>query len=249
MSESIHPTRPDPRRPILEVDSARVGYGDLVAVWDVSFDVAEGCATAIVGRNGAGKTTLMWGIAGLLPLAEGQVRLAGENLGRAAPWDRSRRGLCLVPEGKRVFRELSVEENLAVAMPRRLGRRERRERFDEVYERFPMLALRRGQLAGAMSGGQQQTLTIASAVAMRPTVLLVDEPSSGLAPLALEDVLGALERLKADGMAIVIVEQMVEDVVAGLADEVVVLEQGRVVMHDHPDHIDLEDLERRIALA
>ena len=229
--------------------AARFAYGDLVAVWDVSIDAAAGRATAVVGRNGAGKTTLLFGIAGVLPLTGGSVLLEGRNVGRLRPWDRARAGLCLVPEGKRIFRELSVEENIAVAMPRRMRSADRRRRCDEVFDRFPMLASRRRQLAGSLSGGQQQTLAIASAVAMRPKVLLVDEPSSGLSPLAVDDVLATLDDLKRDGLAIVIVEQMVEDVVTGIADDVVVLEQGRVVLHDTPERISLEELERRIAVA
>ena len=129
--------------PILHVEAARFAYGDLVAVWDVSIDAAAGRATAVVGRNGAGKTTLLFGIAGVLPLTGGSVLLEGRNVGRLRPWDRARAGLCLVPEGKRIFRELSVEENIAVAMPRRMRSGDRRRRCDEVFDRFPMLASRR----------------------------------------------------------------------------------------------------------
>ena len=235
--------------PILQVQAARVAYGDLVAVWDVSIDAAVGRATAVVGRNGAGKTTLLFGIAGVLPFTAGSVTLEGRDIRRLPPWDRARAGLCLVPEGKRIFRELSVEDNIVVAMPRRMRGAARRRRCDEVYDRFPMLASRRAQLAGSLSGGQQQTLAIASAVAMRPKVLLVDEPSSGLSPLAVDDVLATLDQLKRDGLAIVIVEQMVEDVVTGIADDVIVLEQGRVVLHDTPENLSLDELERRISVS
>ena len=236
-------------RPILEIHGARFAYGDLVAVWDVSFDAVAGRATAVVGRNGAGKTTLMFGLAGVLPMIAGSVLLDGVDVRRMAAWDRARAGLCLVPEGKRVFRELTVDENLAVAMPRRMRAADRRRRCDEVFDRFPMLASRRTQLAGSLSGGQQQTLAIASAVTMQPRVLLVDEPSSGLSPHAVDDVLATLADLKSEGLAIVLVEQMVEDVVTGIADDVVVLEQGRVVIHDTPELISLDELERRISVS
>jgi branched-chain amino acid transport system ATP-binding protein len=205
--------------------------------------------TAVVGRNGAGKTTLMFGIAGVLPTAAGSVRLDGHDLGQTSSWDRALAGLCLVPEGKRVFRDLTVEENLLVGLPRSLRLAQRRERCQEVYERFPILHDKRLHLAGALSGGQQQMLAISSALAMRPKVLLVDEPSSGLAPTAVDIVYETLEELKAAGMAIVLVEQMIEDVMTGVADEVVVIEQGRVAMRDVPARISLKDLERRLYVA
>jgi branched-chain amino acid transport system ATP-binding protein len=238
-----------PRPSALDVAEVRFAYGDLVAVWDVSFSARAGAVTAVVGRNGAGKTTLMFGIAGVLPATAGTIRLAGRDVTRASSWDRSVAGLCLVPEGKRVFRELTVEENLAVGLPRRLRGAERRERCNEVYERFPILAERRQQLAGALSGGQQQMLAIGSALAMRPRVLLVDEPSSGLAPTTVDTVMETLAQLKSEGIAIVLVEQMIEDVVTGIADEVVVVEQGRVVLRDVPERISLSELERRLYVA
>jgi branched-chain amino acid transport system ATP-binding protein len=233
----------------LDVDGVRFAYGDLVAVWDISFQARAGAVTAIVGRNGAGKTTLMFGVAGVLPAASGTIRLNGADMTRASSWDRALAGLCLVPEGKRVFRDLTVEENIAVGLSRKLRGAERRERCTEVYDRFPILGERRGQLAGALSGGQQQMLALGSALAMRPRVLLVDEPSSGLAPTAVDTVMEALDQLKTEGIAIVLVEQMIEDVVTGIADDVVVVEQGRVVMHDLPGRISLTELERRLYVA
>jgi branched-chain amino acid transport system ATP-binding protein len=227
----------------------RFAYGDLVAVWDVSFEARAGCVAAIVGRNGAGKTTLMFGVAGILPAAAGTITLAGEDLTKMSSWRRADRGLCLVPEGKRVFRDLTVQENLSVALPRKLRATERRERCEQVFERFPILHERRQQLAGALSGGQQQMLAIGSALAMRPKVLLVDEPSSGLAPTAVDTVMSTLDQLKREGIAIVLVEQMIEDVVTGIADEVIVVEQGRVVMRDIPERISLKDLERSLYVA
>jgi branched-chain amino acid transport system ATP-binding protein len=235
--------------PALDVSGARFAYGDLVAVWDISFTARAGAVTAVVGRNGAGKTTLMFGIAGVLAATAGTIRLGELDVTRASSWDRALAGLCLVPEGKRVFRELTVEENISVGLPRRVRGPERRERCSEVYERFPILAERRGQLAGALSGGQQQMLAIGSALAMRPQVLLVDEPSSGLAPTAVDTVMETLAQLKSEGIAIVLVEQMIEDVVTGIADEVVVIEQGRVVMRDVPERISLSELERRLYVA
>ena len=238
-----------PHHAVLEVEGVRYAYGDLVAVWDVSFTARAGATTAIVGRNGAGKTTLMFGLAGVLPAAAGTVRLAGADLSRASSWNRAGAGLCLVPEGKRVFRDLTVEENIEVGLPRRLGRAERRKRCAEVFERFPFLHEKRGDPAGTLSGGQQQLLAIASALAMRPRALLVDEPSSGLAPMAVDLVMATLDELKREGLAVVLVEQIIEDVLTGIADDVIVIEQGRVVLHDVPERISLRDLERRLYVA
>ena len=234
---------------VLVVDAVRFAYRDLVAVWDVSFTARIGALTAIVGRNGAGKTTLMFGLAGVLPTVAGTIMLAGTDLGSASSWDRALSGLCLVPEGKRVFRELTVEENVAVGLPRKMRGRERRQRVGEVFDRFPVLHEKRSHLAGALSGGQQQMLAIGSALALRPKVLLVDEPSSGLAPTAVELVLDTLDELKRGGMAIVLVEQMIDDIMTGVADEVVVIEQGRVTLRDVPSRISRKDLERRVYAA
>jgi branched-chain amino acid transport system ATP-binding protein len=234
---------------LLDVEGARFAYGDLVAVWDVSLRAHAGAVTAIVGRNGAGKTTLMFGLAGVLPAAAGTIRLEGKDLTKAPAWDRATAGVCLVPEGKRVFRDLTVEEHVTVGLPRSVRGSERRERCNEVFDRFPILHEKRSALAGSLSGGQQQMLAIASVLTMRPKVLLVDEPSSGLAPTAVDKVMSTLDELKQEGIAIVLVEQLIEDVVTGIADEVLVIEQGRVVMHDVPERISLRDLEQRLYVA
>jgi ABC-type branched-subunit amino acid transport system ATPase component len=234
---------------VLAVDGVRYGYGDLVAVWDVTMRARAGEAVAIVGRNGAGKTTLMFGLAGLLPSAAGSVSVNGRDLTKLSAWNRAKAGLCLVPEGKRVFGELTVVENIELAVPRGLGRRERKERVEEVLERFPLLGEKRKALAGSCSGGQQQMLAIGTALAMRPAVLLVDEPSSGLSPVAVEQVLDTLGELKSEGMAIVLVEQRVEEVITGIADYVLVIEQGRVVIEATPSEISLPELEQRLAVA
>lgn len=234
---------------LLKVDAVSYAYGDLVAVWDISLEARAGRVVAIVGRNGAGKTTLLSGLAGLLPTVAGSVKLCGIDVSRASAWQRARQGLCLVPEGKRVFRDLTVEENLAVGIPGGTRRRERRLAVANLLERFPILDEKRRQLAGSCSGGQQQLLAIASALTMRPRVLLVDEPSSGLSPIAVDQVLQTLQELTNDGLAVVIVEQLVEQVITTIADEVVVVEQGRVVLRDAPERISLAELEHRIYVA
>ena len=219
-------------QPELEVSELKVAYGDLVAVWGVSLQLRPGSITALVGRNGAGKTTLLSGIAGLLPARSGSVTLCGQNISTLPPWQRVRRGMAIVQEGKQVFRDLTVRDNMNLGQ---LGRRHRgggEQTLEALYERFPMLGERRGERAGALSGGQQQMLAIATALAARPRVLLVDEPSSGLAPVVVDRVFELLEQLKSEGLAILLVEQLVEEVLSGIADDVIVMDRGRVTLRD-----------------
>jgi len=220
-------------QPELEVNDLKVAYGDLVAVWGVSLQLRPSSIVALVGRNGAGKTTLLSGIVGLLPARSGSVTLSGQDVSALPPWKRVRRGLAIVQEGKQVFRGLTVRENLTLGL---LGQRRHRadgeQTLEALYERFPMLGERRGERAGTLSGGQQQMLAIATALAARPRVLLVDEPSSGLAPVVVDRVFELLEQLKSEGLAILLVEQLVEEVLGGIADDVIVMDRGRVTLRD-----------------
>lgn len=231
----------------LSVQGLRIGYGDLVAVWDVSLDVYPGRTTALVGRNGAGKTTLVSGIAGLLPAKAGTVTLLGEDVTSQSPWRRVSHGLSLVQEGKRVFRGLSVRDNLVLGLR---GGKVRRSDVDgelaQIYARFPVLAERRRAVAGSLSGGQQQMLAIATALAAKPKVLLVDEPSCGLAPVIVDLVFEVLNELRSEGLAILLVEQLVEEVLHGIADDVIVLEQGRVAVADAASNLSADAIARRI---
>ncbi|GAA0566189.1 ABC transporter ATP-binding protein [Actinomadura welshii] len=240
-------SRPVENGPKLEVSGLSVAYGDLVAVWDASLTLRPGSVTALVGRNGAGKTTLLSGICGLLPIRSGTVALDGEDIGSLPPWRRVARGLSAVQEGKRVFRDLSVRENLVLGLRGGGVRRAAlNTELDALYERFPILGERRAQRAADLSGGQQQMLAIATALAARPAVLLVDEPSSGLAPVFVDLVFECLERLRDDGLAILLVEQLVEQVLGGIADEVIVLERGRVTLRDSAANLSVEDVAESI---
>jgi branched-chain amino acid transport system ATP-binding protein len=238
------------RRPILEVSQLRLGYGDLIAVWDVSLRLMPGRTTALVGRNGAGKTTLLSGIAGILPVKSGNVVLDGHDITKVPPYQRVRHGLGLVQEGKRVFRKLTVRDNLMLGL-RACGVRKSQMggRLDGLYADFGMLAERAHSLAGSLSGGQQQMLAIATALAAEPRVLLVDEPSSGLAPVFVDQVFEILDRLRDSGMAILLVEQLVEEVLGGIADDVMVLEQGRVTLADSASSLSAEAIARGIYAA
>jgi branched-chain amino acid transport system ATP-binding protein len=198
-------------------------YGDSHVLHSVNFSLIEGHVLALLGRNGAGKTTCMNAIIGFLPPRKGEVRLFGEKIGRLSPETIARKGVGLVPQGRRVFPTLTVKENLAVAFQKRDGR----WNLDQVFDLFPRLRERTEQHAGSLSGGEQQMLAIGRALMGNPKVLLMDEPSEGLAPLIVAEVGRIIARLKAEGQSIVLVEQNVK-LAFDLADEVAILNTGRV---------------------
>jgi branched-chain amino acid transport system ATP-binding protein len=190
----------------------------------------------VLGRNGAGKTTLMRGLAGLLPLGAGTVELDGRSVAGMPAWRRARNGIAFVQEGKRIFGQLTVDENLTLGLPRE--GRPKGDPLERIYEDFPRLASMRSRLAGELSGGQQQMVAVASALAGDPAVLLVDEPSSGLSPLAFDEILEVIVRLKERGLSVILVEQLVERVLNGVADHVVIIERGRVRFVGPADGLD-----------
>jgi branched-chain amino acid transport system ATP-binding protein len=199
-------------------------YGDSHVLHGISFELEAGRVLALLGRNGAGKTTCMSAIIGFLPPRKGAIRLFGEPIAGLAPETIARKGVGFVPQGRRVFQTLSVKENLQVS--------ERRGSFSNwnlasVFELFPQLEERAAQVAGSLSGGEQQMLAIARALMGNPRVLLMDEPSEGLAPLIVAEVGRTIARLKAEGQSILLVEQNVR-LALELADEVVILNTGRV---------------------
>ncbi len=199
-----------------EVDSF---YGDSHVLHGVGFALAPGRLLALLGRNGAGKTTCLSTVMGFLRPRRGQIRLFGERISGCAPEVVSRRGVGLVPQGRRVFRSLTVRENLAVAGGWTV---------DRVYDLFPRLRERHAQLAGSLSGGEQQMLAIGRALMGNPRVLLLDEPSEGLAPQMVAEVGRTIGRLNAEGLSIVLVEQNVK-MTLGLAHDVVIINTGSVV--------------------
>jgi branched-chain amino acid transport system ATP-binding protein len=228
----------------LQVSNLVLGYGDLTAVWDASLSAARGQVTALLGRNGAGKTTLLSGIAGVLKARGGEVRIAGRDITRSRPWTRTRAGIGLVPEGRRIFRELTVRQNLVVAQPPRSARANA-ELLDELLVDFPVLAGMLDRTSALLSGGQQQQLAIAQAVAGRPSVLLLDEPSSGLSPQAYESILEVVMTLcRQRNLAVVLVEQYVENAFSPGVDRIVVMERGRVLMDDDAAAVDRRAVEQ-----
>ena len=212
----------------LELAGIDAYYGDSHVLHGVSMSLGEGRLLGLLGRNGAGKSTCMNVVVGLLPPRRGAVRVFGTDLTAAAPERIAAEGVALVPQGRRVFRSLTVRENLAVAANKpRPGRPS--WPLASVYAMFPRLEERAGQIAGFLSGGEQQMLAIGRALVSNPRVLLMDEPSEGLAPQIVAEVMATIRRLKAEGLSILLVEQNPK-LVFGVADDIVILNSGRVVV-------------------
>ncbi|MHB1242527.1 MAG: ABC transporter ATP-binding protein [Gaiellaceae bacterium] len=211
--------------PVLELDALDVAYGSVPAVRGLSLDVGQGELVGLIGPNGAGKSTTLHAVMGVVPAAGGDVRLAGQSLRGRAPEAIARAGVALVPEGRRIFGELSVEENLRLGLSAR--RRNGADPLSAAYDLFPMLADFRHRQAGALSGGQQQQLAIGRALVAAPDVLLLDEPSLGLSPTMVDTVFAALAAIRDRGVSILLVEQRAQRTVA-LADRTHVLANGEL---------------------
>jgi len=228
--------------PLLSVQGLGVSYGRVLAVRDVSFEAAEGSLVALVGANGAGKTSVLNAVAGLLRPRQGKVVFDGTDVTRWSAHRLVDAGLVQVPEGREVLASMTIQENL------QLGGWHRRSTadasIDEMYERFPVLAERRDLPAGALSGGEQQMLAIARALVAKPRLLLLDEPSMGLAPRVVDEVFGVIEEIRRSGTTVVLVEQNARRALRA-ADVGYVLETGSLA-HSGPGHELLTD-ERVIA--
>jgi branched-chain amino acid transport system ATP-binding protein len=220
-----------------------VRYGSVQALFDVSIDVPAGSVVAVLGANGAGKSTLARAVSGLVPSFGGRVTFDGRDITKAAPYDIRRAGLVHIPEGRGIFPGLSVQENLRMAV-RRVGTPDqRRSAVDHAYELFPRLAERRSQRAGTLSGGEQQMLALARALAVPPKVIIADEMSLGLAPLVVDFVFENIQRASETGVTIVLIEQFIHRAL-GLADQCVILKQGSVAWTGPSDHARQEVLDR-----
>jgi branched-chain amino acid transport system ATP-binding protein len=213
--------------PMLDVRGVAADYGDVRAVWDISLRVDPGEIVALVGPNGAGKTTLLRTIAGLHRPASGSVQMQGTLLHTLAPHRIVERGLILVPEGRHLFGEMSVQENLAIGAYASRARRERQQTLEQVFEIFPLLRERQRQIAGTLSGGQQQMLAIGRALMGLPRLLLLDEPSLGLAPIVVRDIFDVIVSVNRKGITVLLVEQNAH-LALEVADRAYIVEQGRV---------------------
>lgn len=229
--------------PLLEVKNLATGYGDIRAVWDVSLLVYSGQLTALLGRNGAGKTTTLRAIAGLNRVSGGSISYRGEDISKLPAHRRVGMGMALVQDGKRVFHRLTVRDNLFLGgYSLGIGRRKLPEKFARIYDIFPILSDRQNDIVGQMSGGQQQMLAIGQALMAEPQLLMLDEPSGGLAPAIVDELMEVLVTLKSTGIGVLLVEQQVEASIDA-ADHVIVLDIGRVIL-DSParEIVDLDVL-------
>jgi branched-chain amino acid transport system ATP-binding protein len=214
---------------VLAVRNIDVGYGEVQAVWDVSFDVGAGKVVTLVGANGAGKTTILKTLCGLLVPRRGQILFDGKDVRGLAPYDLVARGLVLIPEARQLWPGMTVRENLEMGAYSRSARGQRARTLESVHAMFPQLEKRARQKAGTLSGGEQQMCAIGRGLMARPRLLLLDEPALGLAPLLVREVFAALKRIREQGVTILLVEQNVHHALA-LADRAYVLETGRVTL-------------------
>jgi branched-chain amino acid transport system ATP-binding protein len=212
--------------PLLRVEALEAGYGDVQVLWGISLAAAPGAVTTLLGANGAGKTTTLRAVMGAIAPREGRILFAGEDVTRLSPHAKAERGLVLVPEGRQLFAEMSVEENLEMGAFSRRARRRFAERLEQVYALFPRLKERRRQRAGTFSGGEQQMLAIARGLMSDPQLLVIDELSLGLAPVMVQLVTSKLNALKQTGLAILLVEQNVHLALA-VSNYAFVIAEGR----------------------
>jgi len=218
---------------MLKVDALHSGYGRIAVIKGVSLEVKKGEIVALIGSNGAGKTTLLRTLSGVHPLTGGSIRYAGQSVENLAPHRRVALGMIQVPEGRQVFADLSVEDNLRLGAYRR-GRADSAKRLARMFDLFPALAEKRRNAAGVLSGGQQQMLALGRALMGAPSLLLLDEPSMGLAPLIADQIFAAILDIKRDGVTILLVEQNAERAIE-IADRGYVLETGTVALSGSAD--------------
>ncbi len=214
---------------MLEIRNIDVFYGDLQVLWDVSFRVERGEIVALIGANGAGKSTTLKAISSILRPARGEILFNGEPIDREEPYRLIDRGIVHVPEARRLFVEMSVDENLDLGSLRGEARGEREKTREMVFAMFPRLFERRGQMAGTLSGGEQQMLAIGRGLMGKPLLQMFDEPSLGLSPILVRDIFNVIKRIKEEGTTVLIVEQNVKQTLA-IADRAYVLENGRIVL-------------------
>ncbi len=213
---------------MLRVENLEVAYGDLQVVWEVSFEVPAGSVVGIIGSNGAGKTTTLRAVMGLLPVKGGSVHFQGESIVGTRTNEIVQSGLAMVPEERATFPDMTVLDNLELGAYPRRARPERAATLASVLETFPRLDERRNQRAGTLSGGERRMLAIGKALMSQPRMLILDEPSLGLAPLIVEETFDVIARIRDTGVAVLIVEQHVEATLA-MADRAYILELGRIV--------------------
>jgi branched-chain amino acid transport system ATP-binding protein len=227
---------------VLDVRQIDVFYGDLQVIWDVSFHVGQGEVVALIGANGAGKSTILKTVSGLLRPTKGAIDFEGKPIHAVEPFNLIELGLVHVPEARRLFAEMTVEENLDMGSLKGDARDKRGETREQVFDLFPRLRERRKQYAGTLSGGEQQMVAVGRGLMSLPRLMMFDEPSLGLAPILVREIFNVIKRIREEGTTVLIVEQNVKQTLA-IADRAYVLESGRVVMEGagqdllHDEHV------------
>jgi len=214
---------------MLDVENLSSGYGMVQILWDISFKIKEKEIVSIIGPNGAGKTTLVKTIVGVIPAKSGTIKFKGANIEKLPTYEIVKRGLTLIPEGREIFPRMTVDENLRLGAYTVKDKNEIDRSREKVYEIFPVLKKKMKVLAQTMSGGEQQMLVIGRSLMLNPQLLILDEPSLGLAPIIAEKVLDTLERINEDGVAILLVEQNIRDSL-NIANRAYVLEEGKIII-------------------
>ncbi len=234
---------------MLEIRDIRTSYGKIAALKGVSLDIREGGLTCLLGPNGAGKTTLIWTISGILRAQSGSIRMEGQELSGLKPHNIVEQGVVTVPENRLVFPEMSVRDNLIAGAFGRLGDKAGTQSdLNDVFDRFPRLRERASQWAGTLSGGEQQMLAVGRALMARPKVLLLDEPSTGLAPIIVQEIFEIIGQLRDEGRTIFLVEQNA-NMALEYADHFYLLEQGNVTFGGRPGEVDHDELIQRAYLG
>lgn len=214
---------------MLEVENVSAGYGMVQILWDVSFKIKEKEIVSIIGPNGAGKSTLVKTIIGLLPPKSGTISFKGENIGKLPPYEIVKKGINLIPEGREIFPRMTVDENLRLGAYIVTDKSKVKESKEKVYQIFPVLKKKEKLLAQTLSGGEQQMLVIGRSLMSNPQLLILDEPSLGLAPIIVEKVLDTLSKINEDGVTILLVEQNIRDSLT-IANRGYVLEEGKILI-------------------
>lgn len=214
---------------LLEVTDLKVYYGVIQAIKGISFEVNQGEVVALIGANGAGKTTTLHTLSGLLPAKEGKIVFDGKDITKTPPHKIVSMGMAQVPEGRRVFQQLSVLENLKLGAYTRSNKAEISETLERVYEHFPRLKERKNQVAGTLSGGEQQMLAMGRALMSKPRLILMDEPSMGLSPLLVSEIFDIIEEIRNSGTTVLLVEQNAKKALS-IADRAYVLETGNITL-------------------
>ena len=226
---------------MLNITNLRAGYGPINVLWDVSLNIPEGKLTTILGPNGAGKTTLMRAIMGLIPVSQGDIQLSQQSILATDTWDMAQRGIVMVPEGRMVFREMTVEENLLMGAFPKKCRTNAETNLKRIYELFPRLQERRSQHAGTLSGGEAQMVAMGRGLMAEPDIIIMDEPTLGLAPLIVKEIVSIIHLLKDERRTIVLVEQNT-NMALGVADHVHLMQTGKILLSEEAVNVDLDQL-------